>query len=34
MRVLIAEDDADLRQSLKRWFVNWGHDVVVVAGIR
>jgi len=31
MRVLIAEDDADLRQSLKQWFVNWGHDVVVVA---
>jgi CheY-like chemotaxis protein len=30
MRVLIAEDDADLRQSLKQWFTRWGHDVVVV----
>jgi CheY-like chemotaxis protein len=30
MRVLIAEDDADLRQSLQQWFTSWGHDVAVV----
>jgi CheY-like chemotaxis protein len=30
MKVLIAEDNADLRQSLRQWFINWGHDVVVV----
>ena len=31
MKVLIAEDNADLQQSLKQWFINWGHDVVVVS---
>jgi len=30
MKVLIAEDDADLRQSLKQWFTSWGHAVVGV----
>jgi CheY-like chemotaxis protein len=29
MKVLIAEDDTDLRQSLEKWFTSWGHDVVV-----
>jgi len=29
MKVLIAEDDAGLQQSLKQWFTSWGHAVVL-----